>query len=67
MLCVDHMQSFYDHADFNNLNVHVTKQFACRWESQIECKITRKFTYKNHSIQHLVVMMIKIETKHSYV
>ncbi len=24
MLCVDHMQSFRDRADFNNLNAHVT-------------------------------------------
>jgi len=23
-LCIDHMQSFRDHADFNNLNAHVT-------------------------------------------
>ncbi len=24
-LCIDCMQSFHDHADFDNLNVHVTK------------------------------------------
>ena len=24
VLCIDHMQSFRDHANFNNLNVHVT-------------------------------------------
>ncbi len=24
-LCIDHVQSFRDHADFNNLNVHATK------------------------------------------
>jgi len=23
-LCINHMQSFRDHADFDNLNVHVT-------------------------------------------
>jgi len=23
VLCIDHMQSFHDHANFNNLNVHV--------------------------------------------
>ncbi len=65
VLCVDHMQSFRDHADFNNLNVHVTKQSACRWESQIECRTTRKIAYENHSIQHLVVMITRTETEHS--
>ncbi len=25
-LCIDHMQSFRDRTDFNNLNVHATKQ-----------------------------------------
>jgi len=24
VLCIDHMQSFHDHANFNNLNAHVT-------------------------------------------
>ena len=24
VLCIDHMQSFRDYADFDNLNVHVT-------------------------------------------
>ncbi len=41
------------------------KQFACRWENQIKCRIMRKIAYKNHSIQHLVIVMIKTETKHS--
>jgi len=26
VLCIDHVQSFRDHADFDNLNVHVIKQ-----------------------------------------
>jgi len=29
-LCVDRMQSFRDHANFDNLNAHATKQFARR-------------------------------------
>ncbi len=61
------MQSFHNHADFDNLNVHVTKQSACKWESQIKCRTTRKIIYENHSIQYLVITMIRIETEHSYV
>ncbi len=67
MLCIDCMQSFCNHADFDNLNVHVTKQFACRWESQIECKTTREITYENHLILHFVVAIMRIETEHSCV
>jgi len=66
-LCVDRMQSFRDRADFNNLNAHVTKQSACRWENQIERKTMRKIAYENHSIQHLIVMMTRTEIKHSCV
>ncbi len=65
VLCINHMQSFHDCTNFNNLNVHVTKQFACRWKSQIKCRTTRKITYKNHSIQHLVIMITRIKTEHS--
>ncbi len=61
------MQSFRDCADFNNLNAHVTKQSAYRWESQIECKTTREIAYENHLIQHLIIAMIRTETEHSYV
>jgi len=57
------VQSFRDHADFDNLNVHVIKQ----WESQIECRTMRKIAYENHSIQHLVIIIMRIETEHSYV
>ncbi len=64
-LCVDRVQSFRDHADFDNLNAHVTKQSARRWESQIENKTTRKIAYENYSIQHLVIMMTRTETEHS--
>ncbi len=66
-LSVDCMQSFHDHADFDNLNAHVTKQSACRWESQIECRTTRKIIYENHSIQYLVIVMTRTETEHSRV
>ncbi len=66
-LCVNRMQSFYDHADFDNLNAHVTKQSACRWENQIERRTTRKIAYKNHSIQHFIVVITRTEIKHSYV
>ncbi len=64
-LCVDHMQSFHDHANFNNLNAYATKQSACKWESQIECRTMREIAYENHSIQHLVVIMMRTETEHS--
>ncbi len=66
-LCVDCMQSFHDHADFNNLNAHVTKQSAHRWKSQIERRTTRKIAYENHSIQHLVVVMTRTDTEYSHV
>ncbi len=66
-LCIDCMQSFHNHTDFDNFNAHVTKQSACRWESQIECKTTREITYENHSIQHLVIVIIRTETEHFYV
>ncbi len=66
-LCIDCMQSFYDHTDFNNLNVHVIKQSACRWESQIECRTMREIAYKNHSIQYLVIAMIRTETEYFHV
>ncbi len=33
VLYVDCMQSFCNYAHFNNLNVHVTKQSACKRES----------------------------------
>ncbi len=65
VLCIDHMQSFHDHADFNNLNVHVAKQSACRWENKIKCKTMREIAYKNHSIQYLVIVITRTETKHS--
>ncbi len=67
VLCIDCMQSFHNHANFNNLNAHVTKQSACRWESQIECRTTRKITYENHSIQYLVIVITRTETEHSHV
>ncbi len=63
-LCIDHMQSFRNHADFDNLNAHVTKQSAHRWESQIKRRITRKITYENHSIQHLVIVITRTEIEH---
>ena len=66
-LCIDYVQSFCNHANFNNLNVHVTKQSACRWESQIKRRTTREITYENHLIQHLIIAIIKTEIKHSYV
>ncbi len=66
-LCIDRMQSFHNCADFNNLNAHVTKQSACRWESQIECRTMRKITYENHSIQYLVIVITRTETEHSHV
>ncbi len=65
VLCIDCRQSFHDHANFDNLNAHVTKQSAYRWKSQIECKTTRKIAYENHLIQHLVVVITRIETEHS--
>ncbi len=43
------------------------KQSTCRWESQIKCKTTRKIAYENHSIQYLVIVIIRIETEHSCV
>ncbi len=30
VLYINHVQSFYNHANFNNFNVHVTKQFTCK-------------------------------------
>jgi len=66
-LCIDHMQSVRDHANFNNLNVHVIKQSACKWENQIKCKTTREITYENYLIQYLVIMMTRTETEYSHV
>jgi len=66
-LCVDRMQSFRDHANFDNLNAHATKQFARKWENQIKCRTTREIAYENHSIQHLVVVITRTETEHSHV
>ncbi len=47
--------------------MHVTKQSACRWESQIECRIIRENAYENHSIQYLIIVMTRTETEHSCV
>ncbi len=67
VLCVDCMQSFCNYTNFDNLNAHVTKQSTCKWESQINHRTTREITYENHSIQHLIIMMTRTETEHSYV
>ncbi len=61
MLCVDCMQSFCYHADFDNFNVHVISNL------QIKCKTMRKIAYENHSIQYLVIIMIRTEIKYSCV
>ncbi len=47
-LCIDCMQSFHDHADFDNLNVHVTKAICMQMR-----KSNRMQNYKKNYLWKL--------------